>query len=243
MNSSDYSQRSKKRTRRHKQTKKTQSDTQKPQSKQTQPKTTKKPLDTTTQPDTSQQHTKEQNKREPIDASADPKQWKLSKPKIPKHANNYAFIDAQNVNLSIQNQWWKLDRRKLFVYLKEKYKVKKTYMFIGFVPTNQEMYNFFQSIGYTLIFKPVLELEGKTKGNVDAELVLQAMIDLAEYDQAVIVTWDGDFGCLVDYLYRQEKLARLIVPNARQYSIFLKQTAKERLDSLSSLKRKLGFFG
>jgi uncharacterized LabA/DUF88 family protein len=170
------------------------------------------------------------------------KETKQTQQKILKSANNYAYIDAQNVNLSIQNQGRKLDWRRLFVYLKERYKVQKAYMFIGFMPANQEMYNFFQTIWYTLIFKPVLELEGKTKGNVDAELVLQAMIDLNEYDQAVVVSGDGDFGCLVEYLYARSKLARLIVPNLHQYSIFLKKTAKERIDSLSNLKKKLGFF-
>ena len=149
--------------------------------------------------------------------------------------NNYAYIDAQNVNLSIQNQWRKLDWKKLFIYLKERYKVSKCYLFIGYIPTNQDMYTFFQSIWYILIFKPVLEIEWKTKGNVDAELVLQTMIDYPNYLKAVIITWDGDFACLITHLYKNNKLERLIVPNQKQYSVFLKQTAKEKIDSLSNL--------
>jgi hypothetical protein len=51
------------------------------------------------------------------------------------------------------------------------------------------MYSFFQDAGYHLIFKPVLSLKnGTTKGNVDAELVLQAIIDIDKYDKAVIIT-------------------------------------------------------
>lgn len=49
---------------------------------------------------------------------------------------------------------------------------------------------------------------GKPKGNVDAELVLQAMIDYRDYERAVIVTSDGDFACLVRYLYEEGKLER-----------------------------------
>ena len=46
-------------------------------------------------------------------------------------------------------------------------------MFMGFVPDNQELYNFLQTVGFVLIFKPVLENEkGVIKGNCDAELVL-----------------------------------------------------------------------
>lgn len=44
--------------------------------------------------------------------------------------------------------------------------------------------------------------DGKRKGNVDAELVLQAMIEYPNYERAIIVTGDGDFGCLVRYLNR-----------------------------------------
>ena len=77
---------------------------------------------------------------------------------------NFAFIDTQNVNLSIRDQGWKLDWKKFQEYLQLKYKVVKTYLFIGYIPENQDMYTFFQGIGYTLIFKPVLNLkDGKTK--------------------------------------------------------------------------------
>jgi hypothetical protein len=35
--------------------------------------------------------------------------------------SNYAFIDSQNVYLSIKNQGWKIDFAKFRRYLKEKY--------------------------------------------------------------------------------------------------------------------------
>jgi uncharacterized LabA/DUF88 family protein len=83
----------------------------------------------------------------------------------------------------------------------------------------KELYEFLQQAGFTLIYKAVhTTKEGMTKGNVDAELVLQAMIDLPNYDQAIIVTGDGDFACLVKYLLEQKKLLKLIVPNIRQHS-------------------------
>jgi len=60
-----------------------------------------------------------------------------------KHKNkikNYAFIDSQNLNLSIQRIGWKLDYRRFRIYLKEKYKIKIAYLFIGFLPENQDLY-------------------------------------------------------------------------------------------------------
>ncbi len=35
-------------------------------------------------------------------------------------------------------------------------------MFMGYMPESQEMYNFFQTLGYTLIFKP---MTGVAAGN------------------------------------------------------------------------------
>src|SRR5580704_19558933 len=110
---------------------------------------------------------------------------------------NYAFIDGNNLNLGIRSQGWPIDYRKLRVYLSEKYHVHKAYLFLGFLAENQNMYKRLQEYGYVLIFKPTLKgPDGKIKGNCDAELVLQAMIDFADYNRAVIITSDGDFGCL-----------------------------------------------
>lgn len=155
---------------------------------------------------------------------------------------NFAFIDAQNVNLSIRDQGWKLDWRKLYKHLWKMYHVQKVFLFIGYIPTNQDMYTFLQSIWYILIFKPVMELKSwKTKWNVDAELVLQAMIELGNYDKAIIITWDGDFACLVRYLKKAEKLKSLIVPNESRYSIFLKKEWKWLIDSLTNKRKKLEY--
>lgn len=155
---------------------------------------------------------------------------------------NYVFIDTQNVNLAIKDQWWKLDWQKLYIYLKDKYQVSKVYLFIWFVPNNQKLYSFFQDIWYHLIFKPVLELSSwKTKWNVDAELVLQAMIDYQKYGKAILISWDWDFSCLVKYLMENNKFLKLIVPNQYKFSYFLRQTAKWRIDSLTNLKEKLSY--
>src|SRR3989344_2370192 len=106
--------------------------------------------------------------------------------------NNYAFINSQNVNLGIQKLGWKLSYRKFRIYLKEKYGVSKAYIFIGFVALNKKLYDNLQEAGFILKFKPTIPDEtGKIKGNIDADLVLQAMIDYAEYEKAIIVSSDG----------------------------------------------------
>jgi hypothetical protein len=71
--------------------------------------------------------------------------------------NNYAFIDSQNLNLSVKEQGWKLDWKKFRIYLKDKHKVIKAFLFIGYVPTNENLYTKLQGDGYILVFKKAME--------------------------------------------------------------------------------------
>ena len=154
-----------------------------------------------------------------------------------KKLNNYAFIDSQNLNLSIRSLGWKLDFARFRVYLKEKYSVTKAFLFIGFVEGNNDLYISLQSAGFLCIFKPTLEYkDGTTKGNCDAELVLHAMIEYPNYDKAIIVTGDGDFYCLVQYLMEKEKFERVIVPNFFKYSALLKRFGRKQLSFMNDLK-------
>ena len=140
--------------------------------------------------------------------------------------NNFAFIDSQNLNLSIRAEGWILDFRRFRKYLEDKYGIVKAFLFIGYVPQYQSLYTQLQKDGYVLIFKPVLVLSGgKVKGNTDAELVLHAMIEWDNYEKALIVTGDGDFFCLVDYLRKKDKLLKLMIPNRYKYSaLYAKMT-------------------
>lgn len=156
--------------------------------------------------------------------------------------NNYAFIDSQNLNLGVQSLSWKLNHKRFRIYLKEKYNVSVAYLFIGYVQANQDLYSFLQGVGYVLIFKPTLpDRDGKVKGNVDADLVLQAMIDYNKYDKAIIVTSDGDFYSLVKYLYKNNKLERVISPYVKTCSVLLKKTAKEKIVFMENLQKKLEY--
>ena len=85
---------------------------------------------------------------------------------------------------------------------------------------------FLQESGYILIFKPTLERRDhgkiKVKGNVDAELVLHTMIEYPNYDKAIIVSGDGDFYCLAEYLQKKNKLLKILTPT-KHYSSLLRR--------------------
>ena len=160
-----------------------------------------------------------------------------------KRENNYAFIDSQNLNLSIRALGWKLDFKRFRVHLREKYGVSKAFLFIGYVEGNNDLYTSLQDSGFICIFKPTLEYkDGTTKGNCDAELVLQAMIEYVNYNKAVVVTGDGDFYCLVKYLIEKGKLEAVLIPNKFKYSALLRfKILRQHLRFMNDLKEKLEY--
>ncbi len=155
--------------------------------------------------------------------------------------NNYAFIDSQNLNLSIRELGWKLDYKKFRAYLKDRYRISRAFLFIGFIEENAELYKTLSEAGFTCIYKPTLVNRGITKGNCDAELVLQAMIESKNYDKAIIVSGDGDFHCLAKYLLREKKLEKLLIPNQKAYSALFKRLPANNLAFISDLKVKLSY--
>ena len=160
-----------------------------------------------------------------------------------KNENNCAFIDSQNLNLSIRELGWKLDWKKFRVYLKEKHGVAQAFLFIGFVSRNQDLYTILQEAGFICVFKPTLTYkDGTTKGNCDAELVLQAMIEYQNYEKAVIVTGDGDFYCLALHLQEKGKLKTLLIPNRLKFSALLKwDVFRPYLRYMNDLGNKLAY--
>jgi len=156
-----------------------------------------------------------------------------------KRQKIYAFIDSQNLYLSIKKDLidrktgeliysgWKLSFQKFFIYLKDKYRVSKAFLFIGKKKGNEGLYKYLENSGYSMIYKPTLDFDDNneihTKGNVDAELVLQTMIEIPYFDKAIIVAGDGDYCCLIKYLVSQDKLKNVIIPNKFSYSSLLKE--------------------
>ncbi len=143
--------------------------------------------------------------------------------KIDKKNTTYAFIDSQNLNLGVKSQGWNLDFLRFRKFIKDKYQVSKAFLFIGFIPGNEDLYKRLTESGYILIFKPTVKDKGKKiKGNVDAELVLHTMLQFNNYSNAVIISGDGDFHCLIEYLESKNKLKKIIVPN-KKYSSLLRK--------------------
>jgi uncharacterized LabA/DUF88 family protein len=174
----------------------------------------------------------------------------------------YAFIDSQNLNLGIQRMGWKLDWRRFREYLRSEFNVTHAYLFIGYMSDNESLYEHMHELGYLIVLKPTVDIsnyETKTddagqpkkeaeekekdkpiiKGNVDAELVLYAMKEMSNYKKAIIVSGDGDFFSLAEYLEEKNRLLHVMTPNW-QYSSLLK-VFEPKIIRLDQLRRKLAY--
>jgi hypothetical protein len=79
------------------------------------------------------------------------------------------------------------------------------------------------------------------KGNIDAELILQAMIDYDRYDQALIVSGDGDFTCLLRYLDQNNKLLGILAPYEKGLSSLIQKLAGDKIEYLRALRKKVEY--
>lgn len=183
----------------------------------------------------------------------------------------YAFIDSQNLNVTVQKHGWKMDWKKFRAHLKDKYNVTKAFMFIGYVPEFEDMYQQLHESGYLIVLKPTFDMtkpraeleanataensdqarkndkpgegdnpaEKPVKGNIDADLVLWAMKEMPHYSKAIIVSGDGDFYSLVEYLDQQKKLLKLLTPSGHYSNLYNKY--EKYVERLDQSKRELAY--
>jgi uncharacterized LabA/DUF88 family protein len=156
---------------------------------------------------------------------------------------NFAFIDAQNLYMGTQSLGWSIDVFRFRVYLKDKYDVTEAYWFVGYLAENQSFYELLQKAGFIVIFKEIARTrDGKPKGSVDVDLTLHTLIKRDDYDRAVLVTSDGDFGVLVKYLKDKGQLRAVLSPNRHHTSFLLRKATGSDLavQYLDVLQKRIG---
>lgn len=154
---------------------------------------------------------------------------------------NIAFIDGQNLFLGTTRaeKGWQIDFAKFRKFLKSDYGVKVAYYHIGcykqeFIP----LYKQLNKAGYKVKYRPHdSESQSYKKGNVDTDIVFDAMRMLMcesdNFNKIVLVSGDGDYKRLVDFLILNGKFARLLLPDGAKASHLYKGLPKKfklRLD-------------
>lgn len=161
---------------------------------------------------------------------------------------NIAFIDGQNLHLGTKEAGWAVDHRKLRIYLQEKYSIGKVYYFLGFpVEGYGALYDSLQRAGFVLLFKEHSSiLRGSKKGNVDCDIVFEAMKSLVENEHTgdvYIISGDGDYKKLIDYLITKDCFGKILFPNRSFASSLYKSLNRRFFDSLDTkeLKEKIAY--
>ena len=158
-----------------------------------------------------------------------------------KKENNLAFVDGQNLHLGTTQDDWKVDLQKFRIYLKDKYHIVEAYYFLGYVAEEErDLYNNLQKAGFIVLFKehnPALK--GTKKGNVDTDIVFEIMknlIDNKNFNKLIIVSGDGDYKKIVDYLIKKERFKKILFPNKKFASSLYKHLGTEFFDYLDNIK-------
>jgi len=156
--------------------------------------------------------------------------------------NNIAFIDGQNLHLGTREDSWKIDFAKFKIYLKEKYRVSNAYYFIGYKTEKyNEIYFHLEKAGFILIFKEHnKESFAKKKGNVDTDIVFEIMknlVDNTNFNKIILVSGDGDYKKLVDYLIHKDKFEKILFPNRKFVSSLYKKLETREYDYLENIRK------
>ncbi len=139
------------------------------------------------------------------------------------------YIDGNNLYRSAKELGFEIDYKKFRGWLRQKYNPSNVYLFIGLVPDRTKFYEYLQECGFILIFKQTISVGGIVKGNCDAELVLKTVSDFytKACDSCILITGDGDFGCVVEFLKENNAIDRIIAPDEKKCSILLKNKNTE----------------
>ena len=163
-------------------------------------------------------------------------------------SSNIAFIDGQNLHMGTAKSStlpWKINLARFRVYLDRKYKVSTAYYFLGFVKEeSQSLYEEIQKAGFILVFRehnPAML--GKKKGNVDSDIIFHIMKKLylkEDFEDIVLVSGDGDYKLLVDFLISENRFEKILFPNKRFASSLYKKLGSQYFDFLENVRDKIG---
>lgn len=153
---------------------------------------------------------------------------------------NIAFIDGQNLYMGTAKREidpWNIDLVRFRLYLGQKYSVAKAYYFLGYVQnTNQELYEEIQNAGFVLVFREHSPaMVGKKKGNVDSDVIfhiMKKMYKREDFEKIVLVSGDGDYKLVVDFLIEENKFVKILFPDRNRASSLYKKLGAPYFDSL-----------
>ena len=101
----------------------------------------------------------------------------------------------------------------------------------------RSVYEEIQSAGFVLVFREHNSaMLGKKKGNVDSDIIfsiMKRMYRVESFDRIILVSGDGDYKMLVDFLIEENKLEKVLFPDGKRASSLYKKITHRYFDDLS----------
>jgi uncharacterized LabA/DUF88 family protein len=83
---------------------------------------------------------------------------------------------------------------------------------------------------------------GKKKGNVDSDIIFAIMKKLynkEKFDKVILVSGDGDYRMLVDFLIEEGRFKKILFPNREFASSLYKKITRVYYDYLINIKHRI----
>ncbi len=163
---------------------------------------------------------------------------------------NIAYIDGQNLYMGTtqSDPRWCIDFARFRIYLQKKYNVGKAYYYLGYlIEQNQDLYEKLQTAGFIVVFREHnSQMLGKKKGNVDSDIIFSVMKRMylkESFEKIVLISGDGDYKMLVDFLITENRLLKVLFPNKKFASSLYKSMGGQYFDYLETpgIKAKIAY--
>lgn len=150
-----------------------------------------------------------------------PKRNRKKGQNLKKYGRIVIFIDAANIIYSLKDLGWKINYKKLRRYFERNSKLVDIYFYSAKwegKDSEESFLSMLSRIGFKLRTKRlkfVKHNDGSShpKGNVDVDLTVDMMSLLPKYDTAVLMSGDGDFQAVVNFVRSKGK--KVIVVSTR----------------------------
>ena len=155
--------------------------------------------------------------------------------RLPK---SYAFIDASNIIYGAREEGWLINQKKLIKYLKSKFSISKAFFYYGKDSKNKKKVEFLKKLkqfGYILRVKEIKRFGKRSKANCDVDLTMDMLLLINEYKKAIVLTGDGDFAPLFEYLISKKKEI-IIISSPKRTARELKKIVGNKHIDFGSLK-------
>lgn len=158
---------------------------------------------------------------------------------------NILYIDAANLIMTCRDLKLQYDIKFLLKYLKDRYRLTHCIYFTAKLTSLTQDYELLQSLGIEVVFKKIYYEGDRAKANCDVQIANRITADVLgdEVDKVFLLSGDGDFAALLDYVKDKNKVAHVIGVTKYKTSKLLKEKRKFNVSFIDEFLQRKGPVG